>query len=208
MAAFNGISGNGRGDLRRRVLRYARSHPEAAVAQIAVRAGCHPSTAAKHLRSCRPARVRAPRQLIERAEASEDGTELVRLARNHDPMVRRRVATNTSCPPRALERLDRDPSGLVRYWAIQHPDAAPASLARHAAEPAARSEVIEHPNCPGHVLARLARDPVQRIRLTVSKLDTTPTRVLEWLSTQSDIVVAQSAAKTLEIRRRQRDGLL
>ena len=199
------------GDLRRRVLRYARSHPHATAAQIAALVGCHPATAARHLLDACPQysihRTCSDQARQRRAETSRTATELALLSRSSSPDVRGYVALNLRCPPPVLQRLARDPKMSVRYGVTSHAAIPPATLAQLAVSAQAfgqRWVVARNPNCRQRLLARLASDPDPGVRFAVSKHPSTPLRVLEWLSTRSDDeAVASAAAKTLKARRGQ-----
>lgn len=138
-----------RDDLRSRVLRAARSRPDATVAEIARQAGCSPSTVRRHM----PRRLRRGAALPAAADAvlppgylrrvlartaAADGPQrhrrlqaakhpatplwmAARLAADPDPYVRAGVAGRDDCPVLLLRRLASDPDPTPRAAAAARP---------------------------------------------------------------------------------------
>ena len=94
-----------------RVLRTARHSPHQTTAQIAARAGCHPSTAAKHLRSLRNATT----------NPNTPPQTLLRLAAATVRVAGQRAARNPNTRPETLRHLAADPDGYVRLGTAFNP---------------------------------------------------------------------------------------
>ena len=146
-----------RGGLRRRVLRFARSHPHATAAQIAVLAECHPSTAAKHLGGLR--------------------RRVLRYARSHPHATAAQIAVLARCPPsRTAEHLGACPQYPVRLCTDQMRQGSAKTsrtstelaLLSRSSDPETRATVARNPHCPPPVLQRLARDPNSPVRFRVA----------------------------------------
>ena len=121
-----------RRSVRVRVLRVARHSPHLTAAQIAAIAGCHRSTARKHLRSSGTALPLAGSSARQDCAAADGAAPqvLMLLSRGSDGRERWSAASNARCPPSALARLASDPAEYVRYAVASHPSGSRQALSR------------------------------------------------------------------------------
>ena len=190
--------------LRGVVRRAARCAPTASAAQIAARLGCHPGTAARHLRSLSRIRESHTEAVRLDAEPSRRGAVeapsapmrlLAQLAGDSDHGVRVAVAGHPRSPPQAIARLGRDPVWAVRSRVTDHAVCLDSTMGRLAADTdvAPRLGLADRHDCPPGVLRRLARDTDEDVRRCVAANPNTPPEALARLADDPNERVRQQA---------------
>ena len=210
--------------LRRRVLRTARSNPLLSCEQIAAIVNCHPSSVNRHLKDAAavPAQTAAMR-LQRRCSLTQKRPVPGRLAADPDTFVREQMAANPTSPRWALARLLRDPQPAVRQAAAGNPHhrglspgsrlaadpssrvrgpaarnyAAAAALRRLAIDtsPVVRKETARSPLCPADVLADLAADPDESVSAAAVGNSRCPPQALSDACENGSRQVRQRAAR-------------
>jgi len=134
-----------------------------------------------------------PRLRAFAAQKTEDPELLRRLAADEDESVRAAVVINKCTPSDVLERKCKDPSQVVRYWAVRLAPTLPLEAVNDSSA-RVRAALCSRSDCPPKILRKLADDEASVVRASVAQHPNTPVEVLVRFAESPDPVLALKIA--------------
>lgn len=107
----------------------------------------------------------------------------------------RKIVNSPATSPGILKHLANHTDGYTREEVTRNTNTPPETLRKLASEEKYRIYVASNPSTPGDVLGSLSKDKSKSVRLYVTRNPNTPLTVLKDLANDTDIEIAETAAR-------------